>query len=64
MMIILAFKILSSLTLEMYLNNRQNRLRFAYTHFKSCDQYLDKTSVDFSNIFRVMHSCTMNAKVA
>ena len=27
--------------------HRQNRLRFVYTHFKSCDQSLDKTSFDF-----------------
>ena len=42
--------------------NRQNRLRFVYTHFKSCDESLDKTSFDFSDIFRVMQSCAMNAK--
>ena len=28
---------------------RLNRLTFAYTHFKSCDRSLDKTSFDFSN---------------
>ena len=42
--------------------NTQNRLKFVYTHFKSCDQCLDKTSFDFSDIFRAMQSCTMNAK--
>ena len=41
----------------------QNRLRFVYNHFKSCDQSVDKTSLDFSNIFRAMQSCTMNARV-
>ena len=41
---------------------RQNRLRFIYTHFKSCDQSLDKTSFDFSNLFRAIQSCAMNAK--
>ena len=34
--------------------NRQNRLTIVYTHFKSCDQCFDKTSFDFSNIFRAM----------
>ena len=33
-------------------NHRQGRLRFVYTHFKSCDQSLDKISFDFRNIFR------------
>ena len=42
--------------------NRQNRLRFDYTHFKSCDESLDKTSFDFSDIFRTVQSCAMNAK--
>ena len=61
-MIIPILKILS-LTKELYLNNnRQHRLRFVYTHFKSCDQSLDKTSLDFSNMFHVMQSCAMNAK--
>ena len=33
------------------------------THFKSsCDQSLDKTSFDFSNIFHAVRSCAMNAK--
>ena len=45
------------------LSYRQNRLRFVYTHFKSCDESLDKTSFDFSDIFRTKQSCAMNAKV-
>ena len=44
------------------LSNRQNRLRVVCTHFKSCDESLDKTSFDFSDIFRTMQSCAMNAK--
>ena len=42
--------------------NRPNRLRFVYTHFKSCDESLDKTSFDFSDIFHTMQSRAMNAK--
>ena len=42
--------------------NRQNRLRFVYTHFKSCDQSPDETSFDFSYTFRAMQSYAMNAK--
>ena len=42
--------------------NGQNRLRFVYTHFGSCDESLDKTSFDFSEVFRTMQSCAMNAK--
>ena len=42
--------------------HRQNRLRSVYTHFKSCDESLDKTSFDFSDIFRTLQSCAMNAK--
>ena len=42
--------------------NRQNWLRFVYNDFKSCDQSLDKTSLEFSNIFHAMQSCAMNAK--
>ena len=42
--------------------NRRNRLRFVYTHFKSCDQSLDKISFDFSYIFRAMQSCAMCTK--
>ena len=34
-------------------NKRQNRLRFVYAHFKSCDLSLDQTSFDFTNIFRI-----------
>ena len=49
-------------TLHRFQNNRQNRLKFVYTHFKSCDQSLDKTPVDFSNIFHAIQSCAMNAK--
>ena len=41
---------------------RQNRSRFIYTHFKSCDQSLDKTSFDFSDIFRAMQSFSMSTK--
>ena len=36
---------------------------FAYTHFKSSDQSLDKTSFDLSNIFRAMQSCAMSGKI-
>ena len=42
--------------------DRPNQLRFVYTHFKSCDQSLDKTPFDFSNIYGAMQSCAMNAK--
>ena len=41
--------------------NGQNRLRFVYTHFKSCDQSLDKTSLDFSYIFLSMKSRALSA---
>ena len=41
---------------------RQNRPRFVYTHFKSSDQSIDKTSFAVSNIFRAMRSCVMSAK--
>ena len=44
------------------LYNRQNQLRFVYTHFKSYDQSLDKTSFDFSDKFHAMQCCAMNAK--
>ena len=37
-------------------------LRFIYTHFKSCDQSLDKTSFELANIFHAMQSYAMNAK--
>ena len=43
-------------------SNRQNRLSFDYTHFKSSDQSLDKTSFDFSDKFHALQSCAMNAK--
>ena len=43
-------------------HDRQNRPRFVYTHFKSRDQPLDKSSFDFSNIFQAMQSCAMCAK--
>ena len=43
-------------------SNRRNRLRFVYTHFKSCDQSLDKISFEFSYIFLAMQSCAMCAK--
>ena len=49
-------------TFRYFYTNRQNRLRFVYTHFKSCDQSLDKTSFEFSNIFHAMQSCAMNTK--
>ena len=42
--------------------NRPNWLRLVYTHFRSCDHSLDKTSFDFSNKVRAMLSCAMNAK--
>ena len=41
---------------------RQNRLRFVYTHFKSCDQSFDKTYFDFSDKFHAMQNCAMNTK--
>ena len=41
---------------------RQNRLRFAYIYFKSRDQFLNKTSFDFSNVFHAMQSCAMGAE--
>ena len=47
---------------QLFIPNRQKRLRFVYTHFKSCDQSLDKTPFDFCNIFRAMQSWAMNAK--
>ena len=49
-------------TLPCCYGNKQNRLRFVYTHFKSCDQPLDKTSFELSNIFRAMQNCAMIAK--
>ena len=42
--------------------NKQNRLTIVYTHFKSCDQSLDKTFFDFPNILRARQSCATNAK--
>ena len=42
--------------------NRQNGLRFVHTHFKSCDQSLDKTPFDFTTTLRTMQSCAMNTK--
>ena len=40
----LIFKIIKQIfhILMRTLDNRQNRLRFVFTHFKSCDQSLDK----------------------
>ena len=35
---------------------------FVYIHFKSFDQFLDKTPFDFSNIFCAMESCAMSTK--
>ena len=43
-------------------SKRQNWLGFVYTHFKLCDQSLDKTSFEFSNIVHAMQSCAMSAK--
>ena len=43
-----------SLILHIEIRNRQNRLTFVYTHFKSCGQSLDKTSFDFSNKYHAM----------
>ena len=43
------------------LRNRQNRLRFVYTHFRSGDQSLGETSFEFLNIFPAMLSCAVNA---
>ena len=43
-------------------HHRPNRLRFVYTHFKSCDQSLDKTPFGFSNILHAMQSCAMNTR--
>ena len=40
----------------------QNQLRFFYTHFKSEDHSIDKTSFEFCNIFRATKTCAMNAK--
>ena len=37
-------------------------MRFVYTHFKSCDQSLDKASFEFSNIFHAMQSCATSTK--
>ena len=42
--------------------NRQNWLRFVYTHFKLCDQFLDKSSFDFSYIIHAMQNCAISAK--
>ena len=42
--------------------NRQHRPRFVYTNFKSCDQSLDKTSSDFSDIVCAMQSHAMSPK--
>ena len=42
--------------------NRQNRIRFVYTHFNSCDRCIGKTFFYFSKVFRVMQSHVMSAK--
>ena len=42
--------------------HRQNRPRLVYTHVKSGDQSLDKTSFDFFNVFRAKFCIVMNAK--
>ena len=42
--------------------NRKSWLTFVYTQSKSCDHSLDKTSFDFSNIFRAMQSSDMSGK--
>ena len=39
---------------KLKLFDRQNQLRFVYTHFKSCDQFHDRTSLHSSNIFHAM----------
>ena len=44
------------------LANRPNQLRFVYTHSKSCNLSLDKTPLNFSNIFRAMQSYAMSTK--
>ena len=42
--------------------HRPNRLWFVYIHFTSCDQSLDKASVEFRYMLRAMQSCAMNTK--
>ena len=44
------------------ISHGQSQLTFVDTHFKSCDPFLDKTSFDFSNIFRAMQSCARSVK--
>ena len=39
-----------------------NRLGFFYIQFKSCDQFPDKISFDFSNILHAMQSYALSAK--
>ena len=38
------------------------RLRYVYTHFKSCDQSVDKASFYLSYIFCAMQTFAMSAK--
>ena len=40
-------------------HNRQNRLRFVYTHFKSRDKSLDDISFQFFNTFRANAKSSM-----
>ena len=44
-------------------DHSQDRPRLVYTHFKSCDQSLDKVSFDFSNIFHAIQSSAMDARI-
>ena len=46
------------------IEDRQNRIRFVHTNFRSCNQSLDKTSFDFSNILHAMQSCAMNTRIS
>ena len=47
------------------LSNIQNRQRYVYTHFKSCDQSIDKTLFDFSYIIgATSEKCTTILKLS
>ena len=50
-----------NITFQKAAKSKTKSAKVFYTHFKSCDQSLDKTSCDFSNIFRAMQSCVMSA---
>ena len=52
---------LTQTVVKLCLGFRHNRLSIVFTHFKSCDQSLDQTSLDLSNIFRGMQCCAMSA---